>query len=202
MTSINFLKSTASISSQSRPYTAQSLYRALGLSSAFCILALSVHLCKAVQDHRLLRQTLNTVSDHHVLLNDLQQAQIEHKNHTEQFREPIPPSSIIALVSQSVTDEVHLLDMEVSYLWPNLSNKPRRSRVKIPDQTRQVNLLISGTCSSNEQLLLLASTLNASGFQSVITEDGTRQQNRTEMNEEKSFTIKARSNTTNPAGDS
>ncbi|MEQ9207193.1 MAG: hypothetical protein RLN78_07495 [Phycisphaerales bacterium] len=74
--------------------------------------------------------------------------------------------------------------------------------MKIPDQTRQVNLLISGTCSSNEQLLLLASTLNASGFQSVITEDGTRQQNRTEMNEEKSFTIKARSNTTNPAGDS
>ena len=201
MTSINFLKSTASISSQSRPYFAKNLYRTLGLSSAFCILALSVQLWKAVQDHRLLRQTLNTVSDHHVLLNDIQRAQIKHKAHTEQYRESIPPSSIIALVSQSVTDEVQLLDIEVSYLWPDLSNKPRKSRMKIPDQTRQANLLISGTCSSNEQLLLLASTLNASGFQSVITEDGIRQSNRTEMNEEKSFTIKARSNTTSPAGD-
>jgi len=133
------------------------------------MIGLFLYLDQLQRTQQTLQTSIESLEAHSILLESIHATRNAKVSERELLQELCPPSSILALVSQSAVDGIVLSDLEVNYSWPAKAVRKTRLKNSTTNSARELTVQISGTVETNEKLLILASHLHNAGFQSVLT---------------------------------
>ena len=85
-----------------------------------------------------------------------------------------PPSAMLAMVTQVVPEGIELYEFDLQYAWPDNSKRTLRRFADRKTDKRKMSIELSGVSHTNEDLLVLASSLTDLGFKSVKLNEGHR----------------------------
>tara|TARA_R110000744_G_scaffold167236_3_gene284590 strand:+ start:2992 stop:3603 length:612 start_codon:yes stop_codon:yes gene_type:complete len=169
MISVNFISEPSVPELREDTPPAVSLIRVITAVSLCALIGLSVYLNQLQRTKHMLQTSIKSLATHSSLLESIHTRRNTKISETELLQELCPPSSILALVSQSAVDGIVLSDLEVNYSWPAKAVRKARLKNSTTNSSRELTVQVSGTVETNEKLLILASHLHNAGFQSVLT---------------------------------